>query len=425
MQLRLDPTKSPIRADLTLPGSKSLTNRALLAAGLAGGVSTLEGALFSEDSRIFAAALRALGIDVAEDEAAATFTIHGQGGRVPGKAAEIFLANAGTAARFLPPMLMLGGGRYALDGVEAMRARPMSELFDLLQSWGARITYGGTPGCYPATIEGGALPGGKVKLAAERTSQQLSGVLLISPYAAKDSEVEIEGGLVSPSYIAMTLALMADWGVRAEARGDGKFFIPAGQVYRAQRYAIEPDASSASYFFAAAAITQGDVTIRHLSARSHQGDVKFCDVLEAMGCTVDRASDHIRVRGPAQLRGGEFDMNDISDTAPTLAAIAPFASSPVTIRNVEHMRWKETDRVAAVSNELRRMGIQLEERRDGLTIQPGQPKPATIETYKDHRMAMSFAVTALRADGIVIDDPECVGKTFPDFFTRRAALLAA
>ncbi len=424
-RLLLDPARGPIRAEIVLPGSKSLTNRALLVAALAEGSSELEGALYSEDSRIFAEALRRLGVAVREDEIGARFTIDGHGGRGLQDMAEIFLGNAGTAARFLPPLLMLGSGPYRLDGVEAMRKRPMSEMFHLLAAWGARIEYEGAPGCYPITLAGGALPGGDITLSAERTSQQLSGVLLISPYARRDTRIRVAGPLVSPSYIAMTLHLMRDWGVEARALEDNSFFVPAGQRYAARRYDIEPDASSASYFFAAAAITGGDVTVRRLGAGSRQGDVKFCDVLEAMGCVVERAADHIRLRGPARLKGGSFDMNDISDTAPTLAAIAPFAEEPVDIRNVEHMRWKETDRVAAVANELRRLGIAVEERRDGLTIMPGTPKPAIIETYEDHRIAMSFAITALRAEGIVIDNPGCVAKTLPDFFARRAALISA
>ncbi|MGE3141731.1 MAG: 3-phosphoshikimate 1-carboxyvinyltransferase [Hyphomonadaceae bacterium] len=412
-------------AELTLPGSKSLTNRAFVTAALADGRSTLEGALFSEDTEIFAAALRKLGIAVSEDREAARFVVDGQAGALPAKEASIHLGLSGTTGRFLPPMLMLGGGRYALDGVPAMRVRPMRDLFDLLTSWGARIQFSGEPGFFPCEISGGALPGGRIALSAAKTSQQLSGVLLVSPYAARDSEIEVTEGMVSPSYIAMTLGLMRDWGAKVEQRDAGRFFVPGRQTYRARTYAIEPDASSASYFFAAAALTGGDVRVRHLGRASQQGDIKFCDILEAMGCAVERGDDFIRVCGPDRLRGGDFDMNDISDTAPTLAAIAPFAEAPVTIRRVEHMRWKETDRVAAVANELRRLGVTLEERADGLTIFPGAPHGAVIETYGDHRMAMSFAVTALRTDGIVIDNPECVSKTFPDFFTRWARLTQA
>ncbi|MDB4950693.1 MAG: aroA, 3-phosphoshikimate 1-carboxyvinyltransferase [Gemmatimonadetes bacterium] len=409
--------RGPVHADLRLPGSKSITNRALLAAALADGESLLEHALYSEDTRIFAECLRRLGIEVIEDEAAATFRVHGRGGALDGAPAELWVGNAGTAARFITALLALGRGPYRVDGVPAMRKRPMAELLEILERQGARVRFEGQAGHVPFSIEGaGGLEGGEIEMEAARTSQQASALLLVAPYARQNTKVHVTGTLVSPSYVEMTLRLMADWGVDVVRDGPTRFTVPAGGRYTARRYGVEPDASSASYFFAAAAVTGGTVRVRGLSSRSLQGDVRFVDVLEAMGCAVERADDWIEVRGPERLRGVEVDMNDVSDTAPTLAAIAPFASGPVAIRNVEHMRWKETDRVLAVATELRRMGVSVDERRDGLTIHPGPVSPAEVHTYDDHRIAMAFSVTGVRAPGIVIRDPDCVGKTFERFY---------
>jgi 3-phosphoshikimate 1-carboxyvinyltransferase len=406
----------PVRADLRLPGSKSITNRALLAAALAGGESVLEHALYSEDTRIFAECLRRLGVPVEEDEPAAAFRVHGRGGALADGPADLWVGNAGTAARFITALLALGRGPYRVDGVPAMRVRPMSELLAILEEQGARPEFEGQTGHIPFSLRGGGLAGGEIEMEASRTSQQASALLLLAPYAARDLTLQVTGTMVSPSYVEMTLRLMADWGVEVLRESATRFTVPAGQRYRARRYGVEPDASSASYFFAAAAATGGRVRVRGLSSRSLQGDVRFVDVLQAMGCRVERGADFIEVQGPERLAGVEVDMNDVSDTAPTLAAIAPFAAGPVSIRNVEHMRWKETDRVHAVATELRRMGVRVDEHRDGLTIHPGPVSPAEVHTYQDHRIAMAFSVTGLRAPGIVIQDPDCVGKTFESFF---------
>jgi 3-phosphoshikimate 1-carboxyvinyltransferase len=407
----------PVHADLRLPGSKSITNRALLVAALASGESLLEHALYSEDTRIFAECLRRLGIGVDEDEAAATFRVHGRGGALDPGPADLWVGNAGTAARFITALLALGRGPYAVDGVPAMRQRPMAGLLDLLERQGSGVEWRGQPGHVPFALTGaGALQGCEIELEASRTSQQASAILLVSPHARRDTTLRLTGAVVSPSYVEMTLRMMEDWGVSAHRESPTAFTVPAGQRYRAMTYGVEPDASSASYFFAAAAVTGGRVRVRGLSRRSLQGDVRFVDVLERMGCAVVRGEDYVEVQGPERLRGVEVDMNDISDTAPTLAGIAPFADGPVAIRNVEHMRWKETDRVRAVATELRRMGVAVDEHRDGLTIHPGPVSPAAVETYEDHRIAMAFAVTGLRAPGIVIRDPACVGKTFERFW---------
>jgi 3-phosphoshikimate 1-carboxyvinyltransferase len=424
----------PVSAELRLPGSKSITNRALLAAALADGESLLEHALYSEDTRIFAECLRRLGVGVEEDEAAATFRVHGRGGALRPAPAELWVGNAGTAARFITALLALGRGPYRVDGVPAMRVRPMGELLAILEEQGARVAFDGEAGHIPFSLTGGGLAGGEIEMEASRTSQQASALLLLAPYARHDLTLQVTGTLVSPSYVEMTLRLMADWGVAIRREGPTRFTVPAGQRYAARTYGVEPDASSASYFFAAAALTGGTVRVRGLSSRSLQGDVRFVDVLEAMGCRVRRGDDFIEVQGPRRLGGVEVDMNDVSDTAPTLAAIAPFAAGPVSIRNVEHMRWKETDRVKAVATELRRLGVRVDEHRDGLTVHPGPVSPAEVHTYQDHRIAMAFSVTGLRAPGIVIRDPDCVGKTFESFYdlffrmasdSRRAGSAAA
>jgi 3-phosphoshikimate 1-carboxyvinyltransferase len=422
--LPIPAASGPVHADLRLPGSKSITNRALLAAALAEGESTLEHALYSEDTRIFAECLRRLGVPVDEDEAAATFRVHGRGGALAEAPAELWVGNAGTAARFITALLALGRGPYSVDGVPAMRQRPMAGLLDLLERQGARVRWLGETGHVPFALMGaGALEGGEIELEASRTSQQASAILLVAPHARRDVTLRLTGAVVSPSYVEMTLRMMEDWGVQARRESPTAFTVPAGQRYRARTYGVEPDASSASYFFAAAAVTGGRVRVRGLSRRSLQGDVRFVDVLEAMGCTVERADDFIEVQGPERLRAIDVDMNDISDTAPTLAGIAPFADGAVTIRNVEHMRWKETDRVRAVTTELRRMGVAVDEHRDGLTVHPGPVSPAEVETYQDHRMAMAFSVTALRAPGMLIRDPGCVGKTFESFFDLFFGML--
>jgi 3-phosphoshikimate 1-carboxyvinyltransferase len=418
--LTINPLGGPARAIVSVPGSKSINNRALLLAALADGTSTLTGALDSDDTRIFAACLKALGFEVAHDAQAETFTVAGCAGtlpRPPGGTADLFTGLAGTAARFL--LAMAGLGRYPVrfDGVAQMRKRPMGDLVDLLIAQGAAVTHEGPAGFFPLTITGVGLPGGTMQLDPSRSSQQVSAALMVAPFAQSDTVIELTGTIVSEPYIAMTIAMMAQWGVQVQRPEPTRLIVPAGQCYQAQSaYAVEPDASSASYFFAAAAVTGGEVTVRGLSRACLQGDALFVDALAAMGATVEESPLGLTVRGPTRLHGATIDMNAISDTAPTLAAIAPFASSPVTITGVEHMRWKETDRVAAMTTELRKMGANVEERRDGFVIAPSSLHKARVATYDDHRMAMSLAITGLAEPGVEIEDPSCTAKTFPTFW---------
>jgi len=413
----------PVDAIVEIPGSKSITNRALLVAALAQGDSILENALFSEDSQYFAKCLASLEIPITLNSDLAQIQVSGRGGKIPAAQADLFVGLAGTAARFISALVALGNGEYRLDGVPRMRERPMSDLLKVLQTGGATVHFEGNPGFMPYTILAQQFYGGRFRLKANQTSQQLSALLMIAPYAQQDTIVEVEGTLVSQSYVKMTCRLMADFGVQVVQADENQFQIKAGQRYQARHYTIEPDASNASYFFAAAAVTGGRVRVNHLTKQSCQGDILWLNVLEQMGCQINAFDNYTEVTGPKQLQGINIDMNDMSDLVQTLAAIAPFASSPVTIRNVEHIRYKETERIRAVVSELRRLGVKVEEFADGLKIEPSQITPAAIETYHDHRMAMAFAVTGLKVPGIVIKDPDCTAKTFPDYFTRFFQLL--
>ena len=417
----------PVDGTVVIPGSKSITNRALLAAALADGPSELTGALHSDDTRYMAAALNALGVPVEADEAGGRFAVQGGGSTFPAEAADLFVGNAGTAMRFLTAALPLGRGSYRIDGVPRMRQRPIAPLLGALRDLGADATSELGTGCPPVVVRAAGLPGGRCTMAGDASSQYFSALLLVGPYAERGIEVEVAGDLVSKPYLPMTADVMAAFGVEAEIDTAAwrRLAVRPGQCYTGRSYAVEPDASNASYFFAAAAVTGGRVRVEGLGTRSTQGDLRFVDVLAAMGATVEEGDGYVEVRGPegGHLRGVDLDLGPISDTAQTLAAIAPFADGPTTIRGVAHARLKETDRVAALATELCRLGQGVEEFPDGLTIVPRPVRPADVATYDDHRMAMSFAVTALRAPGLRLRDPGCVAKTFPDFFMRLEALV--
>jgi 3-phosphoshikimate 1-carboxyvinyltransferase len=347
----------------------------------------------------------------------------GGGGHVPAAFAELWVENSGTSIRFLTALCALGQGQYRLDGNVRMRERPIAPLIDTLQDWGAGITSELGTGCPPVVIEARGLPAATVAVAGDLSSQYLSALLMAAPCAAGPVEIQLRGPLVSRPYIDMTLAVMRHFGAECVEPAPGEFRL-AARGYRAADYDIEPDASAASYFFAAAAVTAGEVTVTGLGRDSLQGDAAFVDVLERMGCDVTRQAAAITVRG-RPLRGIDVDMNAISDTAQTLAAVAPFAEGPTTIRNIAHVRHKETDRIAALAAELRRLGLRVDERPDGLTIHPGPMRGATVETYNDHRMAMSFAVLGLRQPGVRIANPGCTAKTYPQFFEDLDRLCGA
>jgi len=423
--ITINPVERPLDATLTLPGSKSYSNRALLIAALAEGRSQITQALFSDDTHYMHEALAALGVEVIADAAVRRFDVQGVSGRFPASQAELFTGNAGTAARFLTAAVALAHGTFVVDGSERMRQRPIQPLIDGLRQLGVVIASRDGNGCPPVEVQARGIPGGRALVRGDISSQYLSALLLAGPYMERGLKLEVEGELVSAPYIDMTLASMAAFGVQVERDGARRFRVPAGQRYRGRAYAVEPDASGASYFFAAAAVTGGRVRVEHLGAGSAQGDLGLLDVLEAMGCTVTRGADAIEVRGPARLRGVEADFTRMGDVATTLLAIAPFADGPVTVRGVAQTHYEESDRPVAAAAELRRMGIRVEHDWDSVTVYPGAPQPAVIETYDDHRIAMSFAVTGLRAPGIRISNPRCVAKTFPDYFAVLARACGA
>ena len=414
--IEIQPISKPIDATIQVPGSKSYTNRALVVAAMASGVSTLTGALFSDDTRYMSAGLRKLGVEIDADEKRATFAVHGNGGEIPVSGAELYIGNSGTTSRSLTAYVSLGHGRFVIDGDEPMRhGRPIADLLDALRQIGVSARTQFENGHLPVIIEAAGLTGGKTRLDVSKSSQFLTALLLIAPYAKNGMEIEVLGDRTMP-YIDITRSVMAAFGVQIISE-DYKFFgIEGGQQYQPRVYAIEPDASNASYFFAAAALTGGRVTVQHLNLDSAQGDLEFVYILEQMGCQITVSGTGITVTGPRQLKGIDVDMRTISDTSLTLAAIAPFADGKVSIRNIEHTRWQETDRIHAMVTELRKLGVPVVEHRDGLEISPAPIKPAAIDTYEDHRVAMAFSLVGLKTSGVRINDPECVSKTFPDYF---------
>ncbi len=420
----IEPIQTPLNATIEVPGSKSYTNRALLVAALAHGDSTLTGALFSDDTRYMCTALRKLGVKIAADEKQATFHVQGNSGDIPVPGAELYIGNSGTTSRSLVSYVSLGRGKFVIDGDEPMRrGRPISDLLDALMQLGVAARSQFENGHLPVVVQADGLDGGKTVLDASKSSQFLTALLLIAPYAKNGIEIEVVGNPKTP-YIDMTLAVMEAFGVAVVNQDYRYFRIAGGQRYHPCAYPIEPDASNASYFFAAAALIGGRVKVAHLNVDSAQADVQFVRVLEKMGCQVNVSDDGIAVTGPRQLKGIDIDMRAISDTALTLAAIAPFADSKVTIRNIEHTRWQETDRIHAMVTELRKLGVPVIEHRDGLEISPAPITPAAIDTYQDHRMAMAFSLIGLKARGIQINDPGCVSKTFPNYFDVLQRLYA-
>ena len=339
------------------------------------GTTTLRNALFSDDTHYFSAALQALGLAVRQDSDQATISVDGRGGMLPAPEADLFVGLAGTAARFLTAVLALGNGCYTVDGAPRMRERPMAELLSALAAQGARISADTQPVRMPFTICGAGLTGGELQVSGVRSSQPISALLMVAPLARAATTLEVRGKLVSEPFVAMTAQLMRRFGAQVAESGR-RFSIPAGQRYRAQDLAIEPDATSASYFFAAAAVTGGRVWVPGLGRDSLQGDLAFLEVLGQMGCRVELDAAGVGVQGPSALAGVDVDLSAISDTAPTLAAIAPFASGPVTIRGIGHTRLQETDRVHAMATELRRLGVPVEEGAGSLRIEPAAPRGA-------------------------------------------------
>jgi 3-phosphoshikimate 1-carboxyvinyltransferase len=372
-----------------------------------------------------ASGLRLLGVEVEVREDGPVIRVRGCRGHLPADEVDIDAGDAGTAMRFLTALACLGHGRYRLDGSPRMRERPIGQLVDALQAIGAGIGYDAVKGYPPLTMVAHGLGGGEIAFDRPPSSQYISAILMVAPYAARDVMIRVNGPLTSRPYVDMTIAVMRSMGVEVLSSEGQRFIVPSTQRYHGGDYSIEPDASAASYLWAAAAITGGRVRVSGLSRASRQGDVRFVDVLERMGCRIDAGDDYIEVNGlpPGELRPVDVDLNEMPDVVQTLAVVALFANGVTRIRNVANLRIKETDRLAALGAELAKLGAEVEVFDDGLSITPPeQIKPATIATYNDHRMAMSFALAGLAADGIVIANPDCVSKSFPDYFDVLAAL---
>ena len=418
-QLEVTPLENPPDATIRVPGSKSVTNRALIIAALAEGRSRILNPLFSDDSFWLMNALVRLGIGVSADREKGEVYVSGQGGGFDASGVDLFVGNAGTVARFLPPVLALGRGPYTVDGVPRMRERPVAGLVDAMRQLGAAVAYAGEDGKFPLTIKGGGLRGGEARFSASKSSQFISGLLMAAPYAEAPVTLYPEGRKEWP-YVGITAALMRAFGVEV-VETNGRFAVDPA-TYCSREYEVEPDASGASYFMAAAAATGGRVRVPGLGSSSPQGDLRFAEVLRDMGCRVEITASTTEVIGPDRLRGVEVDMNAFSDTMITLSAIAPFAQGPTTIKNIAHTRLQETDRLRAVQTELNRLGIKTQTTSSSICIIPGKIRPGVVRTYGDHRMAMAFAVTGLVAPGIVIGDPGCVSKTFPGYFGALQSL---
>lgn len=405
-----------------VPGSKSITNRALLLAALAKGKSTLSGVLFSDDSRHFLQSLISLGFRVEINEPAKQVTVYGEGGNIPNRAATIHVGSAGTAARFLTAFLGVSQCECTIDASEQMKKRPMKELFTALSSLGSSFSFLEKEDFLPVKfLNLTPLSSTEVTVDIDKSSQFLSALLISSCLFPGDFTVHVTG-THGMAYIDMTIAMMQQFGVRVEKKEASTFFIPGGQSYTARDYFIEPDMSAACYFYAMAPLLGISVTVPHIPEQSLQGDVQFLDVLQQMGCAItydtDKGSFVATGKKDRNFSGVSVNLGSFSDQTMTLAAIAPFATGKTIITGISHIKYQECDRFHAIINELTRVGIRCTEinEGDGLEIEPGTPKPAEIETYDDHRMAMAFSLLGLRVNGIVIKNAQCCRKTFETYF---------
>ena len=419
--LNIAPLEVPPNATVRLPGSKSITNRALLCAALATGETTLTGALFADDTEAMVEAVRLLGAEVSCRPGEATMRIRGTKGAVRATPGAVIDARmSGTTGRFLAPVLALSEQPVTLDGRPQLRARPFGDMADVLRRLGARVEFPSGGDGLPMRICG-PIRSRDAAVATDRSSQFLSGLMLAGPLVPGGLTLRVDGLAVSRSYVEMTAAVMRSFGAAVEigpdaVRVSGDGYTPV------EHFAVEPDASSASYFWAAAAITSGTVVVEGLGADSIQGDARFASLLQTMGATMEEVAGCTRVTG-GPLQGVEVDMADMSDTAPTLAVAASLAATPTTVRGIGFVRGKESDRIAAVVSELRRCGVEARELVDGFSVAGGSsPAGARVRTYDDHRIAMAFAVLGLVVPGMQIENPGCVAKTFPGFYDALDAL---
>ena len=422
--LRIDPLTRPPDADVVVPGSKSITNRALITAAMASGISRLDGVLFAEDTWAMIDCIRGLGADVEIDEVGRTVTVTGTAGRLVGDGVTLDVRQSGTTARFILPLAAMASGGAVVDGDPQMRARPQTDLVEALGTLGARIESLDAQDSMPLRTLESPLRGGVVQVPGDVSSQFVSALLMAGPGIDGGLTIELTGEVVSAPYIAMTIAVMEAFGATVEVT-DGRLFAVAEGGYVATDYRVEPDASAASYFFAAAAVSGGRVAIDGLGTDSLQGDLRFVQVLESMGAHVTQSATRTEVTGTGVLSGVTVDLRDLSDTAPTLAAIAPLATSPVTVTGIGFIRRKESDRIAAVVTELQRLGVEASDDGDGFTVTPGTVNPTAVYTYDDHRIAMAFTILGLVVPGVQVADPQCVAKTFVDYFDVVDVLRAA
>jgi 3-phosphoshikimate 1-carboxyvinyltransferase len=417
----LDPVGKP-DFNISVPGSKSISNRALPVAALAEGTSVLHGVLQAEDTEVMLAALTTLGFTV--EQAGSEIRIAGRSGTVPVGNADLDLQLSGTSIRFLTALLATARGRYRLYGIERMHERPIGDLLSALNSLGAATRSEEADGCPPVLIDAQGLQGGTASVAGDRSSQFLSALLMAAPYARNPVTINVTGELQSKPFVDMTIRLMQDFGVETARSGYDSFTVRPGH-YRAREYSVEGDATSAGYFWVAAAVTGGRVKVTNVGSESSQGDRALAGVLERMGCQVRWTATSCEVQGPppGELRGGTFDLNDIPDQALALAVAGLFTSGPLEITNVWNMRIKETDRLSALATELTKLGAEVTEGSDRITVAAAPSyRPAEIATYGDHRMAMAFAIAGLRLPGVTILESGCVAKTYPDFWTDWQAL---
>jgi 3-phosphoshikimate 1-carboxyvinyltransferase len=408
--------------NVTIPGSKSLTNRALLIAALAQGQSVLSGILRSDDTYWCAKALESLGVHITIDSTSAT--VHGIDGRWPVTQGTIYVGSAGTAARFVPPALCVApGGPWEIDATDQMRLRPMAPLVTALTELGASIEFLGAANHLPIRLSSTGLSGGRISVPADQSSQFVSGILIAAPYARTPLVVRMSNDVVQSSYVRMTLAQMACFGVTATAADDFREIAVAQGRYVGRSMTLEPDLSTAGYFFALAAATGQTLHVEGVPQQTDQPDIELLDVLARMGCDVSRNSDGVTIRGPQRLSGGfTADMHQMSDQALTVAALAVFADAPVSVTGVAHIRGHESDRIRVICHSLAQLGIDAREHDDGFTVHPGPVRPGRIEPHDDHRVAMSLSIIGAKVPGIRIANPGCVSKTFPEFYSRLASL---
>ena len=410
-----------VKGTVRVPGSKSHTQRVLILASLADGESYLRNPLISEDTELLIGALRKLGAEILVSSG--DFIVRGTGGKWKSPGKPIFLGNNGTALRFLTAVSSLAEGTVVLDGTERLRERPVGPLLEMLRSQGVSCRCLKKEGYPPVEIAGGPLGGGSVFLRKMDSSQYVSALLLAAPFAETDVEVVLPDRSVSLPYIDMTVQIMEHFGIRGIEKKGHRFSVPAGQKYRGRKVLIDGDASSASYFFLAAAIGKGEVVVENWNPATLQGDRKFLDLLGSLGCAVEERESAVKVTGGV-LKGGDlsFDLGGMPDMVPTLAVLSAFREGRTAITNVSHLRIKESNRIEALVSELGKIGIEAEEREDGLVISGGIPRGAEIETYNDHRIAMSFAVAGLVTGGMKIRNPGCVKKSFPGFWIELEKL---